>query len=170
MAKVITETAFSAFNVIDNGIILVDRNMNLLFMNRWIKKRLPTELKNTVLLTDILSEQNNSMIRTKIKLAFEFSRPVVLASVFHQFVLPLTDSKFSDGLMRQQGVFSPIWVLLENNDKPELCVMLQVLNVSNMMIQVTELESEMRKRKLEEQKRIIYQNEIEKKMWNLKKH
>ncbi|MBF0288973.1 MAG: response regulator [SAR324 cluster bacterium] len=132
-----------AYNALNNGIMIVDKELSILFMNHWLRKQLPEEMQKTANLIKLLDPDRAPAIVSKVNQVIEFRKPVMLSSVFHKWVIPLGDNKFQDGRMRQQGMLTP--VVVEKDGKQERAVMFQIRDVSNILLQVRELELEIKK-------------------------
>lgn len=141
-----------AYNLLDYGIVIINREFSILFMNDWITRQLPPKQKGVQALTQFLNAKNFKTITRKIQQAIEQANPVVLSPVFHPYLLPLPDSKFPDQIMRQQGVFTPVKIQKADRTLEEICVMLQIRDVSNMVAQVNELKRAVEERKQMEEK------------------
>ena len=127
------------YDLLDCGVMIINRNFDVLFFNQWIKKQLSPEHKDCVHLSRLLAPKSASAVILRIRTVFQTQSPAVFSPIFHRWIIPLVDSKFADERMRQQTVLTPIYIQPTKGNTEELCVMLQIRNVSNMLLQVEEM-------------------------------
>ena len=135
-----------SFNLLDNGILILDQDLSILIMNDWMIKQLAPEQCKANHLSEILDSRKAKSIMSRMRQVMETGQPSVLSSVFHAWVIPMHDSRFSDQLMRQRGILTPL-IIKRDEGKEESGVMLQLVDVSNSAVQVEELEKAIAERK-----------------------
>ena len=128
------------YDILEAGILIVDRNMQIEYCNPWIRSRLPDSLKGLSNLTEISEHYAYDSVLSRIKQVFVDIQPVILSPVFHKFVIPLYDTKDTGSFMYQQGVVKPVFVTESDPDSQKLSAFIQIFNVSNMQLQMRELE------------------------------
>ena len=134
------------YDLLDEGIIIVNRKSTMLYVNSWLLQQLPKETRESSHLDDLLSKKNAHYINSRLQQTFENLNPTILTPIFHKHIIPLTDKKFDDNLMRQYGIMTPVLIEKPGINERELCLLFQIKNVSNMALQVLELEKALKER------------------------
>lgn len=127
------------YDLLDAGILIVEENFRVLFMNSWIREKLPAELRNSTHFHQLYEGRDSTLISSRIRRVFQYKTVEYLSPAFHPWVIPLSDNIFPDGLMRQKGTLIPILGSQKNHEKETPCVLLEIRNVSNLMLQLAQL-------------------------------
>ncbi|MBF0277760.1 MAG: response regulator [SAR324 cluster bacterium] len=149
-----------SFDLLDDGIMIIDNELSVLFINKWIRDFLSPELQQNASVSAIIGSGRGKAILSRIKLVLKIAKPSVLSSAFHPCIIPIKDSKFPDQMMRQQGILTPI-ILQRKGKADQLCVLCQIRDVSNLAVQVNELEQAVKKRQEAEEELILSQKNAE---------
>ncbi|MBF0379291.1 MAG: hypothetical protein HQK72_17685 [Desulfamplus sp.] len=108
----------SYYNELDIGIIIINKALDFIFLNRWFIKRLSEELKslwelkktfNLKMLygSDEADLNKKDKIEQIIVKVINEKSIIVLSQAFHEWIIPFNDKRFSDGKMRQTCIIKP---------------------------------------------------------------
>ena len=128
------------YDKLELGIIVLDSGLLIRYMNHWLKSHLPSDLAQARNLKDIFQDHDVSYMKNLVKNTIRTKSYRVLSQVFHSWILPLPDKRFSDGLMRQGISIMP----LKDQASGELWAMLQIRDDSDKVLQVEKLHQEKR--------------------------
>jgi signal transduction histidine kinase/CheY-like chemotaxis protein len=149
---ILSKDVIESFNILESGIMVVDRQMQIVYCNPWIRIRLPENLTGLENLNKISDHYAYSSVLSRVKQVFLDAQPIILSPVFHKFIIPLFDTKNSDCFMSQQGVVKPVVIKEPHHEEEKLCAFFQIVNVSNVQMQMRELEKAISDRKSAELK------------------
>ena len=138
-----------AYDLLDTGIVIVDSEFSILFMNQWVRQRLSAERRKAINLEEFYIDWENAPILNYIRRALKYKTVQFLSPVFHRWVIPLPDEKMPSGYMSQRGLLVPVELQNDTDSKEQLGVMLQLKDDSNLVLQINKL-----KNTVEEQKRL----------------
>lgn len=96
------------YNKLDIGILIVDAELTVLFMNDWIRYRLPSNMKNIQNLLALFDRNEKVAIHSIVKKVIDNGVPFVLSQAIHHWIIPLPDKRFNNKRMRQSGIVTPI--------------------------------------------------------------
>jgi len=142
------ETA--VFDLLNSGVLILDRRLTILFRNRWISSRLPEGLQQMTSFREICEKYHCTSVLARIEEVLLNRQPVVLTPAFHRLIIPLLTDHYGNRLMSQQGFVKSVAVRREREAAVEWAVMLQITDVSNMQLQLKELEKAIQERRLAE--------------------
>ena len=145
------------YDDLDIGIAVVNGSLDLLFINRWLQKKLPPEqghvyasghLTNLRDLNgfkgrDSLIEKLSSIVKNILK----YKHVKLLSQAFHQWSIPLPDNRFPDGKMRQTCIFKPYCFASPGNrgesvpcDSKRPWVLIQIKDESDTVLRTQNLK------------------------------
>jgi len=125
------------FNRLDMGIILVNNDLRILFMNQWIEKHLSHHIKPIQSLKQLFQNHKTDYIESLIHKTIQKKVSNVLSQAFHQWIIPLIDSRFPDGLMRQGGLLTPFTLPINNTTYS----LIQIRNESDAVLRIQALKT-----------------------------
>ena len=157
-----------SYNLLNSGIVIIDQELSILFMNRWVQNRMFPQHIHARSFSDLYEKAPPASILRRFRTVLRSQTPSVFSSVIHQWLFPLQDHKFPDSQMRQHCLVSPV-LICHHNDEQEMCLMIQIQDVSNMELQVTELKNAIQERVNAESKIIQLNQELELKIQDLAK-
>ncbi len=146
----LSKEVIDSYNILETGILIVDRKMNIIYCNPWINSRLPENLSDLSNLKTIAEHYSYSSVLSRIEQVFSDVQPIILSPVFHKYIIPLHDTRNTDKFMSQQGVVKPINIEEPGTDEERLCAFFHIVNVSNVQLQMRELEKAISDRKAAE--------------------
>jgi signal transduction histidine kinase len=94
------------YNGLNQGLLVLNRNLDILFANNWMQNRLP--LTDVTRLHPVLGTYDMSFIQSLVKNTIRYRSSQIVSQAFHSWLIPMPDARFSDGLMRQTCMSSPI--------------------------------------------------------------
>lgn len=137
---VLDDNLQQAYEFLDNGVLIVGGDFSVIWMNKWLRSRLTEAQSKAESFSDLFLEYNFTFLIKKIRDVFRYKNAQFVSPIFHSWVIPLADHKFDDGLMRQHGLITPGKIKLPHEPEAKECVFLQIKNVSNIVLQIEELE------------------------------
>ena len=98
---------------LSHGIIILDRDLRVLFWNRWMEQHTQIKADRTVgkLLTDLYPGIENKALRWKVESVFSLGNFSFFSQRLHRFLIPMPIHKFLDtGIehMQQNVIVSPL--------------------------------------------------------------
>ncbi len=111
-----TATLSICYNNLDMGIILVDTNLEIFFMNTWMVRKMPCSArniwnsKNMLNLETLLAQDEHPKIKkiaTLVRKTIHSKSVQVISQAFHEWLIPLNDPRFRDCRMRQSCILQP---------------------------------------------------------------
>jgi signal transduction histidine kinase len=90
------------------GIIMIDSQLNILFVNHWITDRLPVNKRKATHLYELFDDLPSTGVQEIIQKVIITNNPRILSHAFHPWIIPLQDTRFPDGLMKQSAVVTPM--------------------------------------------------------------
>ncbi len=94
------------YNGLNQGLLALNRNLDILFANIWMQNRLP--LTDVTRLDPVFGTYDMSDIRSLVQNTIRYRSSQIVSQAFHSWLIPMPDARFSDGLMRQTCMSSPI--------------------------------------------------------------
>ncbi len=144
------------YDGLDIGIIIADEELSVLFINDWIQHHLPENTGPVSHLRDLYREQDMSSVHCLISKTVNCNVPHILPQALHSWIVPLPDTRFPDGFMRQEWrviPFSPKdrekrYALIQIKDNSETVLRVQGIKLSRQKLseKKDELEKEIRER------------------------
>lgn len=123
---------------LDLGVVILDAKLSILYMNPWLKNRLQQDLSEAKNLADIFGDHDYSFIKKLIQDTIKTNSLRILSQVFHSWILPLPDSRFSDGMMKQSCSLIPF----KDQETGAINALLQIRDDSDRVLQVKQLNQE----------------------------
>lgn len=145
------------YGKLDIGLIVFDDNLSIKYMNQWTRTRLPhfcAKMENLTI-KDVFQDQDSSFLEKLILNTIQTKSFRTLSQVFHSWILPLPDQRFSDGLMKQGCSIIPFndpytaetWALLQIRDDSDRVLQIKQLNKEKL---ITEKSNQQLKKAKEE--------------------
>jgi len=159
---ILNDAVTDSYDLLDSGILIINRQGNIIFSNHWIRSRLNTDLDDCTNFFEICKQCGYRSVLSRLKQAFLDQQPVVLTPVFHRRILPLRKNEDTDEQMTQQGLVKLVVVKDKRTQITEKAAVIQILDVSNMQIQLKELERAIQERQYAEREAKIAKEEAEK--------
>ncbi len=132
MNQVKEENFAQYFEQLNTGIMILDNNSAIRYVNHWVKRHLSPDFLQTINLRDMLKEKDFLFINRKVQETIGKKTFHVLAQTFHPWIIPLTDTRFENGLMRQRCSI----MYFENPSCGESLALLQIENDSDRVLQI----------------------------------
>jgi len=88
------------FNKLNVGIIILNRDLDIRYMNHWLRGHLPENLRQINNLKTLLTEELCIFTERIVQENINNKSVRILAQKFHSWIIPLSDQRFSDGYMR----------------------------------------------------------------------
>jgi len=123
------------YEKLDFGILIVDENYDIIYMNHWIKSKLSSDLARGKSLKQLLHEQKVIPVCNLIKETIKNKCSRILSQALHSFLIPLPDNRFSDGFMRQGCSISPF----KDPFSKKIMALIQIRDDSDRVLQIKEL-------------------------------
>jgi signal transduction histidine kinase/DNA-binding response OmpR family regulator len=120
---------------LDYGILIVDENHVIRYMNTWIQTRLSCEQKNANTLKQLFQEQKYTYAVKLIKDTIQNKASRIISQALHSHFIPLPDKRFADGFMRQGCSIRPFKDPVSNT----LLAFIQIRDDSDRVLQIKEL-------------------------------
>jgi len=95
------------YNYLDVGILIVDDNLSVIFLNGWIQNRLLSGSRKINTLAQLYQDHDMTFIQSVIHHTIQYKASRILSQAFHAWILPLQSHRFSDNLMRQGCIIKP---------------------------------------------------------------
>lgn len=159
---ILNDAVTDSYDLLDSGILIVNRQGNIIFWNQWIQSRLPKEVCGCLNYYKICAEYGFPTVLGRLQQVFVDQQPVVLTPVFHRRILPLRKNENTDQLMTQQGLVKPVVVRDKRTRITEKAAVIQIIDVSNMQVQLKELEKAIQERQYAEMEAKIAKEDAEK--------
>jgi signal transduction histidine kinase/DNA-binding response OmpR family regulator len=131
------------YDKLDIGLIVFDANLTIKYLNQWTRARLPRFCSHTENLTirDIFRDCDSTFLEKLILSTIQTRSFRTLSQVFHSWILPLPDQRFSDGLMKQGCSIIPFndpytketWALLQIRDDSDRVLQIKQLNQEKLI-------------------------------------
>ncbi|MBF0397464.1 MAG: response regulator [Desulfobacterales bacterium] len=133
------ESDFNAyFGELGIGIIIVDNDLNIIFINKWVSSRLPLNKQSISNLSDLYDGYSFSKIKSLVCQTIKYKHSHTLSQAFHSWIVPLKEIRFPDGLMRQSGsisIFKNIYALIQIKDESDTVIRINILKKANKEMQ-----------------------------------
>ncbi len=120
------------------GIVVVDQNLMVRYINQWVLKRLPPHSDKIQLLQDFYDDQSFIFIKKTILDTIHYKSVKTISQILHSWIFPLPDNRFPDNLMRQGGLISPFvdtsgdtYAVLQIRDDSDKVLHIQKLREAN---------------------------------------
>lgn len=162
-------SAFQNFDALDVGVLILNGDLSIRFMNRWFLQRLTADRRSALHLNDLYEDSIPDQIVTRLEAAFKYRSIQFLSTAFHLFIVPLPQKHMTDGMMRQSGLMIPVLLQNPNNKNSDVGVLIQINDISNLTQQVKNLialnrekDNEIKKRRQAETKLHLAKEEAEK--------
>jgi signal transduction histidine kinase/DNA-binding response OmpR family regulator len=123
------------YKYLDYGILIVDKNHMIIYMNAWIQAKLSSEQKNAKTLKQLFQSQKYSYAANLVKETIKNKTSRMISQALHTYFIPLPDKRFSDGLMRQGCSICPFKDPLSNR----IMAFIQIRDDSDRVLQIREL-------------------------------
>jgi len=120
---------------LDFGILIVDDNLNIRYMNHWIHTKLTQNQKYAKTLQQFFQGNQYAFAASLIKETINNKVSRIISQALHSFFIPLPDKRFPDGLMRQGCSISPFMDPLTK----KLLAFIQIRDDSDRVLQIKEL-------------------------------
>ncbi|MEE4358026.1 MAG: PAS domain S-box protein [Desulfococcaceae bacterium] len=118
------------------GILITDRDMNIRFMNEWIKQKLAGWQKKPENLLSLFGNRDTAEIRKEILRTILYKSVRIFSPAFHSWLIPLPDKRFADRLMRQTCLLNPVC----SAKKAEVFAMIQIRDESDTVLRIEHLK------------------------------
>ncbi len=128
-----------AFDLLDGGILVLDGHLQIHYKNAWLQEKLPPALREAQTFQDLYGEHDDTTVLEILQDVLENQFTRILSPIFHAWIIPLPSEQFEDGHMRQRVVLKPI-TLQQLHQEPLLGVMIQLRDVSSLLVQVDKLK------------------------------
>jgi hypothetical protein len=138
----------AVFDLLHIGIIVLDSRLMIRFRNRWIRNRTPEQLKDESDFRGICRQYQCASALIRIEQALAERQPVILTPAFHDRIVPLWTDPYSKQPISQQGFVRPIKLYTGSPKTETWGVLLQIIDVSNVQLQLKELEDAIQERQL----------------------
>lgn len=124
------------FDDLFTGIILVDHRMNILYANQWVMDRLAGEKRQATHLIELYGNHSIRKIQQVVSDVIETRNPRVLSHAFHSWIIPLPDTRFRDGLMRQSAGVTYIdgYALIQIRDESDTVLRIDMIKRNHTRI------------------------------------
>ncbi|MBT4288758.1 MAG: HAMP domain-containing histidine kinase [Deltaproteobacteria bacterium] len=150
------------FNKLNVGIIILNRDLDIRYMNHWLRGHLPENLRQINNLKTLLTEELCIFTERIVQENINNKSVRILAQKFHSWIIPLSDQRFSDGYMRQRCTV----MFFENILLKEPCVLIEIKDDSDRVLQIRKVNEERLKtetinerlREIEEELRLSYKD------------
>lgn len=139
------------YDHLSNGILLVDQDYTIRYMNRWVKEHSNRDVEAKITLDELCVGHDSSRLKKIIQETIKYRSMKVLSHILHSWVIPLPDKRFPDNLMRQSGMVTPfvvddaktVWALVQIKDDSDKVLHIQRLNQTNekLRLQIQERET-----------------------------
>ena len=142
---------------LDTGILVLDSHHNLTFLNKWVTERLNIDADEIINknIFDVFPEIKNTRLDSSINDAIKMGLPAIVSNIFNRSPFPLyKDSKSSE------KIFQNINIIPVNRDS-DLCVIVQINDISSSVQREKALEEQARKRKKVETELRLALNSLE---------
>ncbi|NWH05145.1 response regulator [Desulfobacter latus] len=113
------------------GVLVVDRQLRIRFLNQWIIARLSSACKHDY--GKLVTQSKLLHIQPQIEAVVDRAHSHIISQAFHTWILPLEDNRFQDGYMRQRCFLSPLEI------DGSVYAMLQVQDTSDMHLKILQL-------------------------------
>ncbi len=125
------------YNGLIMGILIADESLNIVFMNDWISSKLPVCLEKPENMDSLFGNYDTVKIRKEVHNTIRYRSARLFSPAFHSWLIPLPDSRFSDGLMRQTCLFNPIC----NAENRQVFAMIQIRDESDTVLRIGHLKN-----------------------------
>ncbi|MCP4749769.1 MAG: response regulator [Proteobacteria bacterium] len=126
------------YDKLDLGVVILDGDLSIRYMNRWLKSHLPPGLVEVKSLAALFRGQDCSFVRRLVRETIRTKSFRVLSQVFHSWILPLPDRRFPNGLMRQGCSVIPF----KDSSSGETLALIQLRDDSDRVLQIKKLNQE----------------------------
>jgi signal transduction histidine kinase/CheY-like chemotaxis protein len=120
---------------LDFGILIVDKNLTIQYMNSWVQSRISQEQRSIKHLKHLFHDQQFSFAATVIQETINNKLSRIISQALHSYFIPLPDKRFSDGLMRQGCSIRPFKDPFSNS----FLAFIQIRDDSDRVLQIKEL-------------------------------
>jgi len=120
---------------LDSGILIVDDNLAIRYMNYWIQTRLSCEQKKAKTMAQLFQGQNDTYAAKLTLETIKNRTSRVISQALHSYFIPIPDKRFSDGFMRQGCSLCPIKDPISNT----LLAFIQIRDDSDRVLQIKQL-------------------------------
>ncbi len=130
-------------NPLDSGFILLEETGAILWMNDWVRCRLPNQHQHHTYLQDWYPPNAGASLVLRLQQVLQSGQPERFSVDEQPWLVPLLDSKFSDHRMRQNGMLYPCSIRPFASANPVFCVLLQIHDVSEPLFQMQRLHQKL---------------------------
>lgn len=118
------------------GILITDRDLNIRFMNDWVKQKLAGWQKKPENLLSLFGNRDTAEIRKEILRTILYKSVRIFSPAFHSWLIPLPDKRFADRQMRQTCLLNPVC----SAKKAEVFAMIQIRDESDTVLRIEHLK------------------------------
>lgn len=145
----ISDNLLNGYNFLNSGVIILDKNFSVLFVNKWSQRSLPAETEGAkTFLEFFLNDQDGLRFIPLLQKTIKYEMSQCISATLSGWIIPLKNDKAPDGLMRQRGVFTPVFATLPGNDVAELVVLVTFEDVTNDWLKFNQLTEILRESKI----------------------
>jgi len=120
---------------LDVGILIVDKNLSIQYMNDWIHSKVSQGQRNVKHLKQLFEDQKFSYAAKLIQETINNQASRVISQALHSYFIPLPDKRFSDGFMRQGCSIQP----MNDSLSQSILAFIQIRDESDRVLQIREL-------------------------------
>ncbi|ETR70721.1 MAG: hypothetical protein OMM_03032 [Candidatus Magnetoglobus multicellularis str. Araruama] len=120
---------------LDFGILIVDENFAIRYMNYWVQAKISKRQQNTTNLKALFQDGKYSYATKLIQETIKNRASRIVSQALHSYFIPLPDKRFPDGLMRQGCSIRPF----KDSVTDSIVAFIQIRDDSDRVLQIKEL-------------------------------
>ncbi len=121
------------YDALYSGVMVVNAALEIVFCNAWLQTRLPAAPRN---LPTLFGDHDLHKMQRLVGNAIKHRQSRMLSQSLHKWLIPLADTRFEDGLMRQTCTVSP----LECPHTHTIYALVQIRDDSDAVLKTTKLK------------------------------